>query len=282
MNIDYEPAILRDIAVETAVAAAERISQKREELTAKASIRDFATSKSSAEDVVTIVDTLAEDFISDRLATLRPEDGMIGEEGSQRPSHSGVSWVVDPIDGTVNFLYGIPEYAVSIGAAVDGEVVAGAVVNVATGVIYSAGSGLGATRQCDGQITELRCSEATDPSLSLVATGFAYSAARRQAQAQLLTRVLPHVRDIRRIGAAALDLCRVAEGSVDAYYEHGINCWDYAAGLVIAQEAGAVALTPRLSTPGTAGELSFVAAATVVEPLKKLLSDAGALSPLGR
>lgn len=274
-----DPAILRDIAVDVALRAAGRISDKRSEL---GDVRQFATTKSSAVDPVTIVDTMAEDFIADRLEALRPDDGLIGEEGTERASLSGVAWVVDPIDGTVNFLYGVPQYAVSIAAAVDGEVVAGAVVNVATGAVYSAAAGHGANVERGGARSKLRCNPVADPALALVATGFAYTSTRRQAQADLLGRVLPQVRDIRRMGAAALDLCQVAEGTVDAYYEHGIHCWDYAAGMIIAREAGAVVHAPGLSTPGVSGELTYAAAGALEPALSALLSEAGAFVALPR
>lgn len=273
---------LRDIAVEVAVAAGERILAKRAELAEQGGgdIRGFSTTKTSAVDPVTVVDTLAEDYIADRLLTLRPDDGIIGEEGSERASASGVSWVVDPIDGTVNFLYGLPEYAVSIAAAVDGEVLAGCVVNIPRGLVYSAALGQGATRSGDGQEIGLRCNDVSDPALALVATGFSYSSTWRAQQAALLATVLPQVRDIRRMGAAALDFCRVAEGTVDAFYEHGLHCWDFAAGALIAREAGAVVHTPRLSTPGSAGEAVSAAAGPLAGAWAELVSGAGVLRPL--
>ncbi|QGU07578.1 Inositol-1-monophosphatase SuhB [Corynebacterium occultum] len=274
-----DPAILREIAVETAELAAGRIVAKREEL---GDIRKFVTIKSSAVDPVTVVDTMAEDFIADRLEQLRPEDGIIGEEGSSRESISGVSWVIDPIDGTVNFLYGLPQYAVSIGAAINGEVVAGAVVNVPTGVVYSAARGEGASRRSGAEEIRLRVNTVTDPAQVLLATGFSYSSTRRAAQAELLTHILPEVRDIRRLGSAALDFCALAEGSVDAFYEHGLNCWDYAAGAVIAAEAGAVVKIPNLSTPGEVGELTFAAADKVAQSLGEIFERCGAQGPLTR
>ncbi|QGU04778.1 inositol monophosphatase family protein [Corynebacterium comes] len=278
----HDPVELRSIAIDVATSAAERILAKRAELAGHGDIRQFATTKSSAEDPVTIVDTLAEDFIADRLATLRPADGIIGEEGSERASESGVSWLVDPIDGTVNFLYGLPEYAVSVAAAVDGEVIAGVVVNVPRGAVYSAALGHGATVSRDGEVHTLHCTAAADPALALVATGFSYSAHWRGQQAELLTRLLPRVRDIRRMGAAALDFCRVAEGTVDAFYEHGLHCWDFAAGSLIAREAGAVVHTPRLSTPGSAGEPVSVAAGPLAPQWAELLESVGAWHSLKR
>lgn len=271
---------LRTTAVEVATLAAERIRTKRAELATASDIRDFSTTKSTDVDPVTIVDTLAEDLIADELQRRRPADGMIGEEGHARASISGVSWIVDPIDGTVNFLYGIGEYAVSIGAAIDGRVVAGAVINVATGAVYSAAEGQGATLVRHGATVVLRANHLTETSQALLATGFAYASERRRAQAELLTQILPQVRDIRRMGAAALDLCRVAEGTVDAYYEHGINSWDYAAGIIIAAEAGAIVRAPDLSTPGQAGEITYVSAPLLAPSLTHMLEEAGAFTPL--
>ncbi|GAB3702051.1 inositol monophosphatase family protein [Corynebacterium nasicanis] len=279
---EHQPVALRDIAIAVAGEAAAKILDKRAELAAQAGgdLRGFSATKSSAVDPVTIVDTLAEDFIADRLASLRPADGLIGEEGSERASRSGVSWIVDPIDGTVNFLYGLPEYAVSIAAAVDGEVLAGCVINVPRGHVYSAARGHGAHVEREGERRALRCNKVDDPALALVATGFSYSAAWRAQQAQLLAEILPQVRDIRRMGAAALDLCRVAEGTVDAFYEHGLHCWDFAAGALIAREAGAVVHTPCLSTPGSAGEPVSGAAGALAGAWQDLLESAGVLRPL--
>ncbi len=158
---------------------------------------------------------------SDRCTTLRPGDAVLGEEYGEagtgrRPGT--VRWIVDPIDGTVNYLYGLPHYAVSLAAEVDGEVVAGVVRNAATGEEWTATAGGGAWR--DGR--RLTGSPATDLGQALVATGFGYDAARRAHQAAVLAELIPRVRDIRRFGAAALDLCLAAEGRVDAYYEKGL------------------------------------------------------------
>ena len=153
-------------------------------------------------------------------------------------------WVVDPIDGTVNFMYGIPAYAVSVAAQVGGRSVAGAVVDVARGIVYGATRGGGAwMSDGTGARTELRCNPVERTELALVATGFGYAAGRRRAQGRIVAELLPRVRDIRRVGAAALDLCMVASGAVDAHYEHGLSPWDWAAGGLIAAEAGAVAVS---------------------------------------
>jgi myo-inositol-1(or 4)-monophosphatase len=194
-----------------------------------------ARSKSTPTDAVTVMDGRAERVILDGLARERPNDAVVTEESAGRPGSSPVTWYVDPLDGTVNYLYGIPQYAVSIAAEVDGEVVAGVVLDVARHDEYAAARGGGA--QCNGR--QLACSAETDPTLSLIATGFAYAAERRAAQARTLLQVLPAVRDIRRFGSAALDLCSVAAGTVDGYYEAGMHPWDWSAGALIAREAGA-------------------------------------------
>jgi myo-inositol-1(or 4)-monophosphatase len=194
-----------------------------------------ARSKSTPTDAVTVMDGRAERVILDGLALERPTDTVVTEESAGRAGSSAVTWYVDPLDGTVNYLYRIPQYAVSIAAEVDGEVVAGVVLDVARADEYVAARGGGA--ECNGR--RLACSAVTDPAVSLVATGFSYSAQRRAAQARTLLQVLPVVRDIRRFGAAALDLCAVAAGTVDGYYEAGMHPWDWAAGALIAREAGA-------------------------------------------
>ncbi|HEY0485668.1 MAG TPA: inositol monophosphatase family protein [Mycobacteriales bacterium] len=192
--------------------------------------------KSSPTDPVTAADRAAEQFVVEALLAARPDDGVLGEEGGARAGTSGVRWVLDPIDGTVNYLYGIPAYAVSLAAQVDGATVAGVVRNVATGEEWTALTGGGAYR--DG--VRLGGSGETRLDRALVGTGFAYDAARRRHQAGVLVEVLPRVRDIRRFGSAALDLCAAAEGRLDAYYEWGLSPWDLAAGELVAREAGLV------------------------------------------
>jgi myo-inositol-1(or 4)-monophosphatase len=191
-----------------------------------------------------------------------------------------VRWVVDPIDGTVNFIYGIPAFAVSIAAQLDGQSVAGAVADVASGDVYSAGVGLGAHVVTDGVRRCLRCSEAADLSMTLLGTGFAYEPLRRAAQAALVAQMLPLIRDIRRIGSAALDLCMVAAGRLDGYYEHGLNVWDWAAGALIASEAGAELLLPDPNEPGTSGCLLVAAAPTVAGQVIAALDGFAGLQPL--
>lgn len=228
---------------------------------------DVAATKSSETDVVTVMDQRSEALLVERILAARPHDGLLGEEGAARAGTSGVTWVIDPIDGTVNYLYRIPAYAVSVAARVGDEVVAGVVVNPVTGETFSAVRGGGA--RLDGR--PVRANPAPDLSLALVATGFGYSTARRARQAEVLGTVLPRVRDVRRAGAASLDLCGVACGRVDAYYEQGLKPWDLAAGGLIAEEAGAV-VAGLQGRP--AGEALVVAAPPgLFEPLAALLSE---------
>ena len=231
-----DPTALLDLAVSTAEAAAGLVARGR--ASAGASVR----SKSSSVDVVTAVDTACEELIVGRLLAARPDDGVLGEEGGARAGSSGVRWVIDPIDGTVNFLYGFPAYAVSIAAEVDGQVRAGVVVNVATGEVFTATAGGGAwlSTPSRAQPERLRGSRPESLEHTLVATGFGYRVEQRRAQGAVVADLLMRVRDIRRAGSAALDLCSAAAGRVDAYYELHLNRWDYAAGALVAAEAGLV------------------------------------------
>ncbi|WP_067436417.1 inositol monophosphatase family protein [Nocardioides jensenii] len=218
-------ALARDVAGE----AARFVAQQR-----RGGVSVAAT-KSSTVDVVTQVDRDCERLIREQLLAARPEDAFLGEEGGGTGGGTGVRWIVDPIDGTVNFLYGIPQYAVSIAAERDGVVVAGVVVNAATGEAFHASLGGGAWR--DG--ARLRVRAAAPLAERLVLTGFNYQAETRLVQAAAVARLLPLVRDIRRMGSCALDLCSIAAGSADGYVEEGVAEWDHAAGALIAREAGA-------------------------------------------
>jgi myo-inositol-1(or 4)-monophosphatase len=207
----------------------------------RTSAADQVDTKSSPVDVVTAVDRASEELIVRRLTEARPDDGVLGEEGASQAGTSGVRWVVDPIDGTVNFLYGVPAYAVSIAAEVDGTTDVGVVLNVATGELFTAVRGGGAWLTAPGAATQrLHGSAATSLDQTLVATGFGYRAEQRRAQGAVVAELLPQVRDIRRVGSAALDLCAAAAGRVDAYYELNLNPWDHAAGALVAAEAGLV------------------------------------------
>ncbi len=231
-------------------------------------IRDVGT-KSTATDVVTAADRAAETLIRGRLAQLRPGDAVLGEEGGGAAG-SGVTWVVDPIDGTVNYLYGYPWWAVSVAARVDGVSIAGAVVEPVSGRRWTAARGHGAWLGGD----RLRVSAPASLDLALVATGFAYAVERRRAQAAVVAALLGHVRDVRRAGAASLDLCAVAAGWVDAYCERGLSDWDWAAGSLLAEEAGAVVALPG-AAPELGADAVFACAPSVAAPLRAVLADCG-------
>ena len=192
--------------------------------------------KSSHTDMVTEMDRASERLIVEGLLATRPDDGIVGEEGSARDGSSGVRWIVDPLDGTTNYLYGHFAWAVSVAAEVDGTVAAGVVVDASHDEVFTAVLGGGAS--CNGG--RITVSGHDELATALVGTGFAYVAERRAEQAALLRRVLPNVRDIRRGGSAALDLCWVACGRLDVHYEQGLAPWDFAAGGLIAREAGAL------------------------------------------
>lgn len=223
-----EPAQLRDLALDLAREAAELARSMR---TGGVDVTD---TKSSSVDVVTAADRASEALIRRRLLAERPDDAILGEEGADRPGTTGVRWIVDPIDGTVNYLYGLPDCAVSIAAEVDGAVVAGVVVGIGHRVEYAAALGGGATR--DGRPIGVRPSPPVDQ--RLVLTGFGYRADVRAHQARTVAALLPRVRDIRRLGSCALDLCHVAEGVADGYVEEGPQPWDWAAGSLVLTEAG--------------------------------------------
>ena len=193
--------------------------------------------KSSATDMVTEWDRISERTIVDAIRAARPDDGIVGEEGTDVESRSGVSWLIDPIDGTTNFMYGLSGYAVSIAAVDDVGSLAGAVFLPATRELFVAARGRGAW--LGGR--RLTCSRLDDPTTALIGTGFSYSATSRAAQGERIGRMLPRVRDIRRLGAAAPDLCFVADGRIDAYFEENLSPWDLAAGILVATEAGAIA-----------------------------------------
>ena len=223
-----DPTRLLALATELATRAGALALSMREGI-------EQESTKSSPTDVVTAADRATERLIVEGIRSARPGDGVLGEEGASDDGTTGVRWVVDPIDGTVNYLYGLPQWAVSIGVEVEGTTVAGVVFDPAKGELWQAVRGGGAT--LDGR--SLRCSSATELAQSLVGTGFGYDAARRAAQARVLPELLPACRDLRRMGAGALDLCGVAAGRLDAYYEQALSPWDLSAGGLIAVEAGA-------------------------------------------
>jgi len=220
------------------------------------------SAKSSPTDVVTHMDRAAEELLCSVILGERPGDGILGEEGGERAGVSGVRWVIDPLDGTTNYLYHLPLWSVSVAAEWDGRVVAGVVHAPALNLTYAARLGGGA-REVEADRTVV-ASGATELAQSLVSTGFGYDSDQRRRQAEALVHVAPRVRDVRRLGSAAIDLCWVADGRTDAYVESRLNPWDVAAGALIAREAGAIVVgdddpvrAPYVlaSTPGIADEL---------------------------
>lgn len=265
---------LVDVAIGVATEAADFIRTKRLDHVS------VSNTKSSSSDVVTEVDRQSEQLVFDRLHTLRPGDGFLGEEGSSDSSQSGITWVVDPIDGTTNFVYNIPHYAVSI-AAVEGPpnpeewtLLAGCVVNPSTGEVYSAGKGIGAFR---GD-SRLHVAPPVDLQEALVLTGFAYGAHFRKHQAQLFVDVLPKVRDIRRMGTASLDLVMIAEGRGDVYFERTTSPWDFAGGAIVVEEAGGVVTGFHGASPGR--EAVFAGHPEMVSRLHDLIVEFGGDIPL--
>ncbi len=222
-------------------------------------------SKSTASDLVSQMDKGAEEILISALLGERPTDGLLGEEGGERTGTSGVRWVVDPLDGTVNYLHHMPTWGVSVAAEQSGQSVIGVVVTPAFNEAYIGVRGVGAWVVTDQMATPIRVSACPRLAAAVVATGFGYSANRRAAQGRVVHELLPKVSDIRRIGAAVIDFCWLARGRLDAYYERGLNAWDIAAGALIAAEAGASVTGLRgedvygsmiiAATPAIAGEL---------------------------
>lgn len=279
---DTHPVTLRAVAEELATEAADYVRRRRTEVFGGPSgaLPDSSAvrSKSTPTDPVTVVDTETERLLRDRLADLRPGEQVLGEEegGPIHTADGEPTWVLDPIDGTVNFVYGIEAYAVSVAAQVSGASVAGAVADVAAGAVYSAAAGHGAQLRRGAETTPLQCSAAGDLSTALLGTGFAYAAELRARQAEVVATLLPVVRDIRRIGSCALDLCLVSAGALDAYYEHGVQVWDWAAGALIAAEAGARVQLPPSNGTRDGADLVIAAAPGIAAALDDALDRAGA------
>jgi len=204
---------------------------------------EVAATKSSPTDVVTEMDRRSEELIRSRILAARPADAILGEEGGLigNADNAPVLWVIDPLDGTVNYLYGLHDWAVSIAAEVSGEIVAGAVYVPVRGEMFSAVKGGGAVLDSADSESKLHCNTGVPLERALIGTGFGYLPGRRKIQGEVVAAMLPQVRDIRRIGVASVDLCAVAAGRLDGFYERGLNYWDWAAGALVAAEAGAVA-----------------------------------------
>ena len=234
--------------------------------------------KSTGTDLVTRVDRASEQWLVARITAERPRDAVLGEEGGARPGMSEVRWLLDPIDGTVNFVLGLPAYAVSVAAEVSGTVVAGAVCNPVTGELFHArrgggawlsDAGAGPGRRGAGR--RLHGPRPVELARAVVGTGFGYDAELRRRQAHVAAQLLPRIADIRRIGSAALDLCAVACGRLDAYYEVGLNPWDWGAGALVAAEAGCVVSGLRGASPS--GRMTAVAAPGLAESFFPLLEE---------
>ena len=268
----YEKSELLELAQEVAEAAGRVLRAGLERVAGGILLATGASSKSSPTDLVTEVDRNSEELIVSALLRARPDDGVLGEEGSSRAGSTGVTWVIDPLDGTINYLYGIEEFSVSIGARVDGRSIVGAVHNPVNGEMFAACEGEGAT--LNGRTLRLEPSGRTLAE-ALVGTGFTYVSKDRADQARMIPVILPAVRDIRRRGSAALDICAVACGRFDAFYEAWLRPWDLTAGEVVAREAGATvnlvegladgSSTVVVAAPGLGGPL--------VELLKRSVAD---------
>jgi myo-inositol-1(or 4)-monophosphatase len=257
---------LQELATGLAIEAGELVERMRADLEADG-MTENAETKSSSVDLVTAADKAAEKSIIEGIISARSVDAILGEEGADRIGTSGVRWLIDPIDGTTNYVYDIPAYSVSIAAEVDGQLRVGVVYDPKNDTLFAASAGAGASRNG----LPIRCSTKADLATSLVATGFGYLAERRRGQAEILLELLPQIRDIRRFGSAALDLCSVACGQVDAYFERGLNPWDLAAGALIAAEAGAAVGDLRGGLPSP----TFVLGASpqLFEILRRTLAD---------
>jgi myo-inositol-1(or 4)-monophosphatase len=232
--------------------------------------REVLGTKSSLTDLVTATDRSSERLIVEGIRSARPGDAILGEEGTADTGTTEVRWVIDPLDGTTNYLYGLPAFAASIAVEVAGVVEAGVVADAGHDETFWAVRGGGAWR--DGQ--PIRCSQATDLGTALIGTGFSYESARRARQGAVAAKVLPSVRDIRRVGAASIDLCWVGCGRLDGFYERGLQPWDHAAGTLVAAEGGA--LVGDLAGGPPSGAFALAAAPGLFGPLRTLLDGAGA------
>lgn len=238
---DYEPLV--EAAKTFATTASELVVRSQSE-------RFSIGTKSTANDMVTDVDRATEQFLVDAILDRFPNDSVVGEESGERKGNSGRSWIIDPIDGTTNFIYGFPAFSVSIGVKEKEELVAGAVFNIPESALYWAGKEMGAFKNN----SPIKVREPVDHSNSLIGTGFGYSSRRRVAQSKFLSTIIGEIRDIRRAGAASLDLCYLAEGRLDGYYEAGLWPWDFSAATLIVREAGGI--VKGLDSPEPTSELT--------------------------
>lgn len=227
--------MLNKVLAPELLVMAENIARQAGELLLNRPLAFEVTSKSVAIDIATQMDHVSEKLIVESLLSLRASDGIIGEEGSVRPSTSGITWVIDPVDGTVNYLYGLPGWSISIAAKDDEGVLVGVVHAPTIGSTWTAIRGGGAF--CNG--TPIQCNDPVALDRALIGTGFVYDVRMRPQQGKVVAALLPQVRDIRRMGSAAVDICFVAMGAFDGYFEIGLKEWDLAAAHLIALEAGA-------------------------------------------
>jgi len=265
---------LLDLATSVALEAGRVLSERFSAAGPTQAVTDSILSKTSRTDLVTEADHSSERLVISRILAARPQDAIVAEESGAVDGTSGLTWVVDPLDGTINFVYGFPVFGVSIACRSKAAALLGVVHDPTRGETFTAISGGGAFR--DGSPLILRQGPAVGE--ALVGTGFSYMSERRSAQGRLLAHVLPHVRDIRRAGAAAIDLCWVAAGRLDAFYEAGLAPWDLAAGSLIVTEAGGtVEEVPDLLQPDESGEgvsTLLAAAPGLGAPLRALLASA--------
>jgi len=269
-----DAAGLRDLAVGVAREAGKLLASRAGRV-------EVAATKSSPTDVVTEMDRRSEELIRARILAARPSDAILGEEEGQTGDTdvAPVRWVIDPLDGTVNYLYGLHDWAVSIAAEVEwaegGEVgrkiVAGAVYVPMRGEMFSSFAGGGAwLESAVAERLRLHCSPGAPLDRALIGTGFGYLAARREVQGEVVAALLPRIRDIRRIGVASVDLCAVAAGRLDGFYERGLNYWDWAAGALVATEAGAV--VGGLHGAPVSGSMAVAAGPALFGPLADALA----------
>lgn len=261
---DAQPEELLDLAFGIAVEAGAMLMDRPAAFE--------VSTKSTAIDIATQMDKASEKFIVESLLASRPHDGIIGEEGSSRESTSGLTWVIDPVDGTVNYLYGIPGWNVSIGVKDDRGVIAGVVHAPTINSTFTAIRGQGAFLISSGNshrnnAQRIKCNDPVPLNRALIGTGFAYDVDRRVEQGRIVAQLLPQIRDLRRLGAAAVDICYVAMGALDGYFEYGLHEWDWAAAGLIAQEAGALFTTDSQRISVCAGPNLHPSLAAAVEVL---------------
>ncbi len=228
---------LRDVALECVATVTSSINCSANEQNTD------IEQKSSSSDYVTSLDRQIESGIVQFIRKNRANDGILGEEGASRSGTSGIRWIIDPIDGTSNFVYSIPYFSISIAIEAEGEIVAGVVADLSSNDIFDAVKGHGS--RCNNEVIKVNDNDSLQS--AIVTTGFSYRPERREFQGGMLQHILPRIGDIRRFGSAALDLCWLATGRVDAFYEEGLNLWDYAAGSLIVSEAGGTVRTVNLA-----------------------------------